>query len=120
MGKFDEMKRLLYESYHNENYHEYAIPLWNAEIEEFTKNLDDTLEFIKTEATDENLFFLSEIFDDICSITHDKRFLDTIRERAKTIDPTLEIYSQNVKKGIIEEADYAEDWLDSDTNSKTF
>lgn len=115
MGKFDEMKRLLQRRINDRSDDEYTYPIWQEEIKEFRKNLDDTFEFIKNVCTDEELFEMSEIFEDICGVTHSKEFVEVVRERVKTIDPNLEVFSQNVKEEVIKSINEAEGWLESDT-----
>ncbi len=59
----------------------YPDPWWEKEIEVFTKNVDDTIRFIRFECTDEELHWLGEIFDDLIEKTQSIALLSCLRER---------------------------------------
>ena len=69
----------------NPNANLYEIPWWNAEIYQFTINLVDSIHFIETECTDEELYWLGEVFDDIMDKTHSVDFLNCLRRRAQSV-----------------------------------
>ena len=65
---------------------DYPDPWWDAEIRQFTENIEDSMEFIRSECTDEELLWLSEIFDDIIAKTQSKVFFNCLQERAKQVE----------------------------------
>ncbi|MEG0741633.1 MAG: hypothetical protein RR521_05360 [Clostridia bacterium] len=63
----------------------YADPWWDAEIKVFTSDMNDSLRFIQEACTDEELFWLGEVFDDIMEKTHSVEFLQCLRERVERV-----------------------------------
>lgn len=112
--ELEKMRKLIYARIHKIHKKEpeyYCVPMWEEEVKALTKSMDDTVEFIKTICTDEELFIMSEVFEDVCAATHDKRFVDAVRERIKSIDPNGELLKMNIKEEVINELDIAEDWI---------
>ena len=63
-------------------------PIWQWEmmVKQFTVDMPISIEFIKTDCADEELFWLSEIFEDIAEKTHSSEFIQCIRERAPQVE----------------------------------
>ena len=63
-------------------------PIWQWEmmVKQFTVDMPISIEFIKTDCADEELFWLSEIFEDIAEKTHSSEFIQCIRERAAQVE----------------------------------
>ena len=62
-----------------------TVPWWEKEIEIFTKNVDETMRFIRTACTDEELHWLGEIFDDLIEKTQSVALLNCLCERIARI-----------------------------------
>lgn len=79
-------------------------------IELFLKNLHSPLVFIRNEITDEELLWLSEIFEDIATKTHSMEFIQCVRERATKVE------NQEWRKDIQQEI---EEWAVPAANGQT-
>lgn len=64
----------------------YADLWWEAEIKQFTVDIGESISFIEEECTDEEFYYLGEIFDDIIDKTRSVEFLDCLRERVKRVE----------------------------------
>lgn len=53
---------------------------WKEMLKIFCKNIDDTIDFLNTECTSEEYYWISEIFDDITRETQSKKFIDCIEK----------------------------------------
>ena len=91
----------------------------------FTKDIDATISFLQNDCDDEELYFLSEIFEEIVEQTQSKELVSVLRSRLAKV--TRENYNQqNFKsehmrkwvaynayvKSIEEEINYAEGRID--------
>lgn len=90
--KFDNLKEAI-QFRINESEDEYWIEdYWKAEIEIFTENISETIDFILNSCSDEELFWISEVFEDIAEQTQSKEFIKTLRTRLEKV--TRENYRQ--------------------------
>ncbi len=55
-------------------------------VELFCRDIDDTISFIENECTDEQFYWLSEIFSDIARETSSSDFVDCIKRRLEDVD----------------------------------
>ena len=61
---------------------------WKEEVEILSRNREETIHFICYEASDDELAWLSEIFDDLIFKTQDLGLLDALKKRASSVvDP---------------------------------
>lgn len=58
-------------------------PVIDNEISLLTKNINETIRFLKSECTAHEFVVMSEIFDEIVEITQSHEFVDTLNEIAK-------------------------------------
>ena len=89
--------------------------IWNELTDFLSENINDTINYLKTDCTGEEFSWISEIFDDIVEKTQSKEFIDCLYEVAKKYPKETEKY--NITRLI----EYAKDWLDDDyetSNSK--
>ena len=70
-------------------------------------NIVDTINFFSKECTDEELFWLSEVFSDISEIVQNKEFVQVLRSRLSQV--TRESYDQNSFK-----SEHMKKWIDYD------
>ncbi len=56
----------------------YADPWWDAEIKQFTIDMNASIRFIDEEITDEELYWLGEVFEDIMEKTQSEAFLNCL------------------------------------------
>lgn len=125
MIKFDTLKKAAHfrvvES--EENY--WVEDYWKATIKLFTTDVNATIMFLQNDCDDEELYFLSEIFEEIVEQTQSKELVSVLRSRLAKVTP--ENYNQqNFKsehmrkwvdyneyvKSIEEEINYAEGRID--------
>ena len=59
---------------------------WNSMINILTKNIDETIDFFKTQCSNEEFFWLSEIFEDIAYKSQSKEFITVLNERLNSIN----------------------------------
>lgn len=86
MTDFSSFHKVIRERITNPNSRYYADPWWDAEIKQFTVNLEESIRFIKEECTNEELYWLGEVFDDIMEKTRSIEFLNCLRERAERVE----------------------------------
>lgn len=62
-------------------------PLWQWEmvVKQFTKDISLSMKFIQHEITDEELYYLSEVFDEILLKTKSPKLLQTLGQRASQV-----------------------------------
>lgn len=58
---------------------------WTKEINILSENIQETITFLKNECTDEEFYWLSEIFEDIAYNTQSKEFINCIKNRLNRI-----------------------------------
>lgn len=65
---------------------DYAIyDCWTQEINILSKNIQETVAFLENECTDEEFYWLSEIFEDIAYNTQSTEFINCIKNRLNRI-----------------------------------
>ena len=83
---------------------------WKAAIEIFTKDCAKTMKFFQNDCTDEEFYWLSEIFEEIAEKTQSKELISTWRSRLASVSSEMRQYvdySEYVRS-IKQEIDYAE------------
>ncbi len=63
----------------------YPDPWWQKEIDILSSNVDDTIQFIQRDCTDEEMHWLGEIFDELIEETQSLNLLKCLHERAERI-----------------------------------
>ena len=89
------------------NLNDYKRPFWNEEAALFTKDINKTIDFINNDCSDEEFYYMSEVFEEIAEITKNKEFLKAILKRMESISNPEYIRSINIDidiaKSIIED-----------------
>ena len=105
MIKFDTLKQAAHfrvvES--EENY--WVEDYWKATIKLFTTDVNATIMFLQNDCDDEELYFLSEIFDEIVEQTQSKELVSVLRSRLARV--TSENYVQQSFK-----SEHMRNWVD--------
>lgn len=78
---------------------------WKAAIEMYVKNLSATIMFFQNNCDDEELYFLSEIFEEIVEQTQSKELVSVLRSRLAKVTP--ENYDQQGFK-----SEHMRKWVD--------
>ena len=106
MIDFEPFHAVIKERVTNPNAFYYADPWWDAEIKQFTLDVDTSIQFIREECTDEELWWLGEIFDDLIEATRSAELLNVIRERVKLVS------NAEWKKDILEDIRTAAEYIE--------
>ena len=105
MIKFDTLKEAAHfrvvES--EENY--WVEDYWKATIKLFTTDVNATIMFLQNDCDDEELYFLSEIFEEIVEQTQSKELVSVLRSRLARV--TSENYVQQSFK-----SEHMRNWVD--------
>ena len=105
MIKFDTLKEAarfrVVES--EDNY--WVEDYWKATIELFTKDVAATIMFLQNDCDDEELYFLSEIFEEIVEQTQSEELVAALRSRLAKVTP--ENYNQQNFK-----SEHMRKWVD--------
>ena len=106
MIDFTPFHEVINERATNPNAFYFADPWWDAEIKQFTLDVDTSIQFIREECTDEELWWLGEIFDDLIEATRSAELLNVIRERVKLVS------NAEWKKDILEDIRTAAEYIE--------
>ena len=80
---------------------------WKNLTSILSDNIVDTINFFSKECTDEEFFWLSEVFSDISEVVQNKEFVQVLRSRLSQV--TRESYDQNSFK-----SEHMKKWIDYD------
>ena len=105
--------KVIWERISNPNAENYPDPWWDAEIKQFTKNIQASMEFIRSECTDEEFLWLSEVFDDMIEQTQSRMFFDCLQERAQ------QVKNPEWKEEILKVLHLAAEFVGLDNNMET-
>lgn len=78
---------------------------WKAAVETAERNINETLIFIQKDCDNEELYVLSEIFEEFAKRTQNRKVIQILRERLKKVTPAN--YSQQEFK-----LKYMREWVD--------
>ncbi len=85
MNDFSEHHRVIHERVTDPNADYYEPYWWDAEIKCFVKDIPLSIKFIAKECSDEELYWLSEVFEDIFEQTRSVKLYKTIENRNKQV-----------------------------------
>ncbi len=80
---------------------------WKKITAILSENVIKTIDYIYNECTDEELFWISEVFSDVSEIVQSKEFVQALRSRFAQV--TRETYDQKSFK-----SDHMRNWVDYD------
>lgn len=106
MSPMDELRAKIDLRIHGNPDYYYEVTLWEDEVNLFCKDLNDGIQFITAVCTDEELYWLGEVYDDIMEKTHSKAFIDALRERVKRV------HNLEWKTAILEDIRTASEYID--------
>lgn len=105
MIKFDTLKEAAHFRVVESEDNYWVEDYWKATIELFTKDVADTIMFLQNDCDDEELYFLSEIFEKIVEQTQNKELVSVLRSRLAKV--TSENYNQQGFK-----SEHMRKWVD--------
>ena len=106
MEKFMRLHTVINERRAEPGAYYFPDPWWKKEVEAIVDDLDTAIEFIKNECSDEELYWLAEVFDDIMDKTRSIAFLDCLQQRVQSVD------NPEWKQSILEDIHTAAEYID--------
>lgn len=104
-SQFETLHEVIRDRITSEGAQYYALPWWEKEIAAFTADISIAISFINIECTDEELYWLSEVFEEIVEKTRSADFLDAVSKRSEIV------VNQDYKNDIIQEINNAKRFL---------
>ena len=88
-----------------------VIDYWKQEAAILSENIDDTIYFFRNDCSDEEFYWLSEVFDDIAEKTLSEELLNLWKERLSHLT------NAELKNNILTDIEYAEKIINSSKQS---
>ncbi|MBR2570583.1 MAG: hypothetical protein IKE30_00420 [Clostridia bacterium] len=85
MDVFERIHAAIHERITNPNANYYEIPWWEKEIEALTIDVAASIRFFEQECTDEEIWWLGEIAEDLAEKTQSRELLQSMRSRAELV-----------------------------------
>ena len=85
MEDFEKIHAAIKERITNPNANYYEIPWWEKEIEVLTADIGISIRFFHEECTDEEIWWLGEVVEDLIAKTQSRELLQSMRTRAEKI-----------------------------------
>lgn len=85
MNVFERIHNAIHERVTNPNADYYEIPWWDKEIEALTVDIPASVQFFQQECTDDEIWWLGEIAEDLAEKTQSRELLQSMRERAESV-----------------------------------
>ena len=105
MDNIEKMKAALHLRIHGNPELYYEETVWNTEVDAFCADLQAAIDFILFECTDEELYWLSEVFEDIVDRTRSVDFVKCLQKRVQTVE------NAEWRQSILEEIHITLDYL---------
>lgn len=105
MMKFNTLKEVIQFRIVESEDNYWVEDYWKAAIEMFAKDVAATIMFLQNDCDDEELYFLSEIFEEIVEQTQSKELVSVLRSRLAKVTP--ENYNQQGFK-----SEHVRKWVD--------
>lgn len=80
------------------------LELWQDEIRIITENMEKSINYILEDCSDEYLYWMSEVFEEVVQITQNRDFIEAVAERQKRI--TNNEYAKSVKRELEQSINY--------------
>ena len=106
MEKFEKLHDVIRERRTAPGAYYYPDPWWEKEIDAIVDDLETAIEFVQSECTDEELYWLGEVFDDVMEKTRSAAFLDCLRKRIEIVENPE--WKEDLLKDIADAAEYIE------------
>ena len=85
MDIFKSIHDAIHERITNPNAVYYADPWWEKEIEALTIDIATSIQFFQQECTDDEIWWLGEITEDLAEKTQNRELLENMRNRAELV-----------------------------------
>ena len=107
MEKFVRLHMLISERRTEPGAYYFPDPWWKKEVDAIVDDLETAIEFIKCECSDEELYWLAEVFDDVMDKTRSVEFLDSLHQRVQSVE------NPEWKESILEDIRTASEYIDN-------
>lgn len=78
---------------------------WEEEIQILSEDINKTMNYILNEITDENFYWISEVFEEVIDKTQSEKLLKIFETRNEKVE------DENYKKDIYKEIEFAKQYL---------
>ena len=85
MSIYEGIHATIHDRITNPNAFYYAVPWWEKEIEALTVDVATSIRFFQQECTDEEIWWLGEIAEDLAEKTQSRELLQSMRNRAELV-----------------------------------
>ncbi len=85
----------------------YEVSLWQSEVDAICADMPAAIDFILNECTDEELYWLSEVFEDIADRTRSVEFVSCLQKRVQRVE------NPEWKQAILDEIRWTLDYVDA-------
>lgn len=85
----------------------YEVTLWQSEVDAICADMPAAIDFILNECTDEELYWLGEVFEDIADRTRSSAFVDCLKKRVQSVG------NPEWKQTLLEEILAAAEYIDA-------
>ncbi|MBE5779296.1 MAG: hypothetical protein E7331_08185 [Clostridiales bacterium] len=83
--------------------------VWNLEVDAICEDLTAAIDFVLSECTDEELYWLSEVFEDIADRTRSADFIKCLQKRVQRVENAE--WRQSILDEILVMLDYVDEPL---------
>ncbi len=90
--KFNSLKEAAQFRIHENEDNYWEVAYWEAAVDAALQSVPNTIHYLQRDCTDEEFFWLSEIFEELVKKTQSVELLEALRTRLKQV--TLESYHQ--------------------------
>lgn len=106
MTSIEKLKKALNTRIHEHPDNYYEVTIWEEEIKAVCHDMRKSIRFIEEKCTDEELYYLGEVFDDIMDKTRSAEFLKCLRKRVQRVE------NPHWKKEILEDIRTAAEYIE--------
>ena len=112
MEGFKKLHALINERCTEPGAYYFPDPWWEKEVDAIVSDLETAMSFIRNECSDEELYWLSEVFDDVMEKTRNPEFLNCIRQRVQTVK------DDSRRAELLEDIQTAAEYIDEPTQEQ--
>ena len=105
MDKYMKLRSLIIARRTEPGAYYFPDPWWEKEVDAIVTDLETAIEFITNECSDEELYWLAEVFDDVMDKTRSIEFLNSLRQRAQSVE------NPEWKQSILEDIHTASEYI---------
>lgn len=107
MNSIQKLKQALHTRINDDPDTYFTDAVWDDEVSAACENISYAIRFVEQECSDEELYWLGEVFDDIMDKSRNIDFLNALRERAMRVKNPQ--WQAEIYEDIQTAADYVEE-----------